>query len=141
MPATETKRTHEESQIHEEFKQLYANNNDESQSQIATKVGDIVRVEVNLSDYINKNEIYETNTDLLSDNNEELNLEFTKVRIPAVILNILPNERVFVSGTQDIEINSKKKKVTIQGIVEADDIAANNIVESSQIKEFKLTYN
>jgi flagellar basal body L-ring protein FlgH len=63
------------------------------------------------------------------------------VRIPAVILNILPNERVFVSGTQDIEINSKKKKVTIQGIVEADDIAANNIVESSQIKEFKLTYN
>lgn len=98
----------------------------ESTNQVEGAVGDIVKVEFNLLDYADS--IYDPDTYYTTED------ESIKIMIPAVILKTLPDNKALISGTTDL----KTRKITIQGIVDIDDIL--DVIDPSQIKDFKLSY-
>lgn len=69
------------------------------------------------------------------DRSEKLSLA-----IAAVVTEVLPDGNLFITGTQEVQVNHEVRVLTIAGIVRPLDIAAGNWISYEKIAEARISY-
>lgn len=66
--------------------------------------------------------------------------EKIKVKLAAIISQVLPNGNFVIHGNQEIRVNFEKRILGIDGIVRPQDVSVNNTVNYDQIAEARIVY-
>ena len=61
-------------------------------------------------------------------------------RVTAVVVDVLPNGNLVVSGRREIRIDKETKLIEFSGIMRRDDIAADNSISSELVANAKVAY-
>jgi len=69
------------------------------------------------------------------DRSEKLHLA-----IAAVVTEVLPDDNLLISGSQEVRVNHEVRVLTIAGIVRPYDIADNNLIAYDKIAEARISY-
>ena len=59
-------------------------------------------------------------------------------RVTVVVVDILPNDNLVVTGTRDRKIAGDIQTIEVSGIVRPSDIAFDNTVRSEQVANFRI---
>ncbi|WP_378951004.1 flagellar basal body L-ring protein FlgH [Pelosinus sp. sgz500959] len=78
------------------------------------------------------------NTDSFSANGSINNTNTVTARMTAQVIEVKENGSLMISGTQSIKQNGEEQKITVSGIVRAEDITTDNTVLSSSIGDAKI---
>ena len=60
--------------------------------------------------------------------------------ITATVVDVLPNGNLVIEGMRDITIAEDTANLTIRGVINPNDIASDNTVDSSQMAEMEILY-
>lgn len=60
--------------------------------------------------------------------------------ITARVVEVLPNGNLAIEGLREVNVNSERKEILVQGIVRPKDIAYDNTILSTQIADAKVIY-
>lgn len=63
-----------------------------------------------------------------------------KMRMAALITQILPNGNMVIHGKQEVLVNFEKRMLQIDGVIRPQDISVNNSVSYDQIAEARIIY-
>lgn len=63
-----------------------------------------------------------------------------KLRMAALITQLLPNGNMVISGKQEVRVNFEKRVLQIQGVIRPEDISVDNTVSYDQIAEARIIY-
>ena len=66
--------------------------------------------------------------------------EDIKLSVAAVVMEVLPNGNLVISGSQEVLVNAELRVLTITGIVRPSDIGAANTVSYERIAEARISY-
>lgn len=66
--------------------------------------------------------------------------ERLRLRVAAVVTDVLPNGNLFISGTQEIKVTNEVRVLNIAGIVNPLDINRHNVVPYTKIAEARISY-
>lgn len=66
--------------------------------------------------------------------------EEIKLKIAAMVSQILPNGNMVVRGTQDVRVNFEVRQVAIEGVIRPQDISSENTILGEQIAEARVSY-
>ena len=61
--------------------------------------------------------------------------------ITAMVINVLPNGNLFISGKRQIKVNHELQYITISGIIRPEDVTPNNEVSSTYIADARIAYS
>lgn len=80
-----------------------------------------------------------SNTDTTGDGKIERE-EFVKLRLAAVVNQVLPNGNMVIAGNQEVRVNFEKRILQVTGIIRPQDISIDNTVTYDQIAEARIVY-
>jgi flagellar L-ring protein precursor FlgH len=66
--------------------------------------------------------------------------ESIELLVAAVVMDVLPNGNLIISGTQEVRVNFEMRVLTVQGIVRPRDISTENMVSYEKIAEARISY-
>lgn len=66
--------------------------------------------------------------------------EKLRLRVAAVVKEVLPNGNIFISGSQEIRVNDEVRVLTVAGIVNPLDVTRANTVDYERIAEARISY-
>lgn len=66
--------------------------------------------------------------------------ETIKLRLAAVITQILPNGNLVIAGRQEIRVNYELRELQVTGVIRPQDIASDNSVKWDKIAEARIAY-
>ncbi len=66
--------------------------------------------------------------------------ESVKLRLAAVVSQVLPNGNMVINGNQEVRVNSEKRILQVTGIIRPQDISIDNTVAYDQIAEARIIY-
>lgn len=61
-------------------------------------------------------------------------------RITARVVEVLPNGDLVLEGAREIDINGDRQIVVLTGVVRPSDVGRDNVVQSTQIGQFRIRY-
>jgi flagellar L-ring protein precursor FlgH len=66
--------------------------------------------------------------------------EKLSIALAASVRQILPNGHLVISGTQEVLVNSEKRVLRVEGIVDPKDISRSDAVDYDRIAEARISY-
>lgn len=66
--------------------------------------------------------------------------ETIRLKLAAVIIDVLPNGNLAIAGRQEVRVNRELRQLTVTGIIRPEDINADNTVSSEKIAEARIAY-
>ncbi len=63
-----------------------------------------------------------------------------KVRMAALITQMLPNGNMVIHGKQEVLVNFEKRVLQVDGVIRPEDISVNNTISYDQIAEARIIY-
>ena len=63
-----------------------------------------------------------------------------KLRMAALITQLLPNGNMVIHGKQEVLVNFEKRILKIDGVIRPEDISVNNTISYDQIAEARIVY-
>ena len=61
--------------------------------------------------------------------------------ITAMVIKVLPNGNLFISGKREIKVNHEMQYITISGIIRPEDVTPSNEVSSTYIADARIAYS
>lgn len=84
-----------------------------------------------------------TNVDTGSSSEGEGSIERSEtvnLRVAAVVVEVLPNGNLVISGSQEVRVNFEVRVLNVSGIVRARDIEGDNAISYDRIAEARISY-
>ncbi len=66
--------------------------------------------------------------------------EAIKLKVAAIVTQILPNGNMVVHGRQEVSVNFEVRELQITGIIRPEDISSGNTVASDKVAEARIAY-
>lgn len=66
--------------------------------------------------------------------------ETVKLKIAAVITQVLPNGNLVIHGRQETSINFEVRELQVAGVIRPEDITSNNVINYEKIAEARVSY-
>ncbi|MBL8672375.1 MAG: flagellar basal body L-ring protein FlgH [Alphaproteobacteria bacterium] len=66
--------------------------------------------------------------------------ETVRLRVAAVVTQMLPNGNMVVFGRQEMRVNAEVRELTVSGVIRPEDISVTNAVSLDQMAEARVAY-